>query len=137
MGVAESAGWLLMVFYAGAVVASGRCWIGVLRGHIRYPRLRDITGIGDRAALRRCFGLASKDGFYRVTLADVVRWRRPAGLALTNVPAHLLFLLALAFALNNPGSPAFLAVLCAASAHALVVATSAASILVGGRPLAE
>lgn len=138
MGIAEVAGWLLAVFYLGAVVASGRCWLGVIRGRIRYAALRDATGIADAATLRRCFGLVSRDGFYAVRFSEVVRWRRAAGVVLTNLPVHLMFAAALALMLQDPSSPAFLAVLAAASAHALSVACAAASILAGAcRPLTD
>ena len=124
---------LLMIFYAGAVLASTRCWLGVWRGSIRFAQLRDLTGIADRAALRRLFGLTSKEGFFRVTLADVIRRRRAAGMILTNFPVHLMFLSALAWAFGHDGDPAAAAIACAATAHGIMLGAMAASILVGGR----
>jgi hypothetical protein len=124
---------LLLVFYAGAVVASGRAWLGAWRGSVRFSELRDLTGIGDQAALRRLFGLVSPSGFYRVAVADVVRHRRSAGVVLTNLPVHLLFLSALGWGLLGAGAPAAAAIALAASAHAALLALVAASVLIGSR----
>jgi len=131
MGAFTNVYLLLLLFYVGAVFASGRCWLGVWRGSIRFAQLRDVTGIADRAALRRLFGLTSREGFFRVTIAEVVRRRRLAGAILTDLPVHCLFLLALAWAAMHAAEPAALAIACAASAHAIVLGTAAASILVG------
>jgi hypothetical protein len=122
---------LLLIFYAGAVVASGRAWLGVWRGWVRFSELRDVTGIGDPVLLRRLFGLTSPNGFYKVAVADVVRHRRPAGVVLTNVPVHFLFLAALGWGVLHAGAPAAVAIALAASAHAVVLALVAASVLVG------
>lgn len=131
MSVSANVYLLLVVFYAGAVFASARCWLGVWRGRVRFPQLRDVTGIGDRAALRRLFGLTSEDGFFRVTIADVMRRRRMAGTILTDLPVHCLFLLALGWAMLHSAEPAAFAVACAACAHAVVLGAAAATILVG------
>jgi hypothetical protein len=129
---------LLVVFYVGAVLASGRCWLGVWRGSIGFQQLRDLTGIGDRAALRRMFGLTSKDGRYQVTLSAVLRCRRRAGMILTDLPVHAMFLVALAWAAWRPGTPAATAIVVAACAHAILLGAAAASILAASRrPLAE
>jgi hypothetical protein len=124
---------LLTVFYAGAVVASLCAWLSVWRGRIGYSALRDVTGIGDRAALRRCFGLTGPDGAYRVTFADVFRRRRPAGVILSDLPVHALFLAALIWAALSAETPAATGILCAASAHALLVAGAALSVLAASR----
>ena len=94
----------LIVFYGGAIVASARAWAGVWRGQISYSELRDVTGIGDRAALRRLFGLAGADGRYKVSYADVVRRRRKAGMVLTNLPVVLLVGAPLARSDQDPGA---------------------------------
>ncbi len=133
MGAFTNVYLLLLVFYAGAVFASGRCWLGVWRGSIRFAQLRDLTGIGDRAALRRLFGLTSEDGFFRVTMAEIVRRRRVAGAILTDLPVHCMFLLALVWAAVHSADPTAFAIACAASAHAIVLGAAAASILVGSR----
>jgi hypothetical protein len=124
---------LLAVFYAGAVLASGRSWLAVWRGRIRFSELRDVTGIGDRAMLRRLFGLTCPAGYYRVTLEEVLQRRRAAGMILTNLPVHLMFLAALAWALLGPGGPAVTAIAWAACAHATVIATVALTVLAGSR----
>jgi hypothetical protein len=120
---------ILMVFYAGAVFASARSWLAVRRGVATFAELRDLTGIGDRAALRRLFGLTRGDGRYRVKLADVLRHRRRAGLLLTDIPVHLLFLAALALAAANPSAPASAAVAWTAGANALILGLAALSVL--------
>lgn len=123
---------LLIAFYVGAVCATGRSWLSVWRGKIGFSALRDVTGIGDRAALRRLFGLTLADGSYRVTLAQVLRHRRPAGIILTDLPVHLLFLAALLWAFFGD-TPAMAAVCWTASAHALVIGVAAMSVLAGSR----
>ena len=125
--------FLLAVFYAGAVLASARVWLRVWGGNARFADLRDLTGIGDPATLRRLFGLTRPDGSYQVSLVDIVRHRRPAGVILTNLPVHLMFAAALAFALSHAGWPAAAAVAWAASAHASVVAAMALAVYVAGR----
>ena len=124
---------LLLLFYAGAVFASGRCWLGVWRGSIGFSQLRDVTGIGDRATIRRLFGLSAQDGRYRVTPDAILRQRRKAGMILTNLPVHAMFLAALAWAAWRPETAAAMAVVSSAFAHALVLGVAAASILVDGR----
>jgi hypothetical protein len=121
---------LLLVFYAGAVVASSRAWLGVWRGAIRFSELRDVTGIGDPATLRRLFGLTSAHGRFKIALADVMRHRRPAGIILTNIPVHALFFGAVGWALflGRPATAA--AIVVAASLHAAMLALAAASILI-------
>jgi hypothetical protein len=124
---------LLMVFYAGAVFASARAWLGVWRGHVSFSELRDVTGIGDPVALRRRFGLTAADGRYPVTFAEVVRHRRASGMILTNLPVHVMFALALLWAMTHPAGPSASAIAFAASAHALALAVIAASVLISGR----
>lgn len=126
---------LLLVFYAGAVLASARSWLCVWRGRARFSVLRDVTGIGDRTLLRRLFGGPTSQGFYSVTMPDVLRCRRSAGVMLTNLPVHLMFLLALAWAVRHGEGPAATAVACAAAAHSLALATAAAAILAGRQAL--
>jgi hypothetical protein len=124
---------MLTVFYVGAVIATGRSWLGVWRGAVGFSGLRDLTGISDRAALRRLFGLTRPDGTYRVTIADVLRHRRLAGAILADLPVHALFLAALTWASFQDLSPAALAIACAAAAHAVTLAAAALSILAGSR----
>jgi len=121
----------LAVFYAGALFASARSWLAVWRGAPGYSALRDVTGIGDRAALRRLFGLTRRDGRYQVTLAAVLKHRRPAGILLTDLPVHLLLLIALVWAAANASAPAAMAVGWAAAANALILAVAAVSVLAG------
>lgn len=124
---------LLVVFYAGAVCATARAWFWVWRGAVTFAALRDVTGIGDRATLMRLFGLARADGSYSVTLAAILRHRRPAGIILADLPVHLLFLLALLWAATGGEAPSAAAIACAAFAHALLVAAAALSIIAKGR----
>ena len=124
---------IFIVFYVGAVLATGRAWLGVWRGAVGFSALRDVTGIGDRAALRRLFGLTRPDGAYQVTFADVLRHRRPAGVILTDLPVHGLFLAALSLAALRPDSSAALAVMAAAAVHALVLGGMGASVLARSR----
>lgn len=124
---------VLLVFYAGAVCASAYSWLGVWRGAIRFSALRDVTGIGDRAVLRRLFGLTRPDGVYQVTFANVMRHRRPAGIILTDLPVHGLFLAALSWAALNAGAPAAGAIGAAAALHAFVLGGAAACILARSR----
>jgi hypothetical protein len=123
---------LLIAFYAGAVFATGRSWLLIWRGAAGFSALRDVTGIGDRAVLRRLFGLTSRDGSYRVSVAQVIRHRRPAGIILTDLPVHLLFLSALLWAALG-SSPAAAAIGWAAVAHALIIAGAAVSVLARSR----
>ena len=124
---------LLLVFYTGAVLASAHAWHAAWRGKIRYSGLRDLTGIGDPVALRRLFGLTTPGGLYEVSLAEVVLRRRKSGMILTNLPAHGMFLAALAWAaLHSEGATAA-AIAFAGGAHAAMLAAAAASILLGGR----
>ena len=125
--------FLLAVFYAGAILASARAWFRVWRGRAGFADLRDVTGIGDPVALRRLFGLTRADGSYPVALADILRHRRPAGVILTNLPVHLMFAAALAFALADAGSPAAAAIAWAASAHASVLTAVALAVFAAGR----
>src|SRR5687767_11439710 len=106
---------MLTVFYAGAVVATGRSWLGAWRGAVGFSSLRDLTGIGDRTVLRRLFGLTLADGKYRVTVADVMRHRRLSGVILADFPVHSLFLGSLFWATFHHTSPAAWAVVCAAA----------------------
>ena len=122
---------LLLIFYAGAVVASSRAWVSVWRGTVRFSELRDVTGIGDPVMLRRLFGLTSIHGRFKVAVADVFRHRRPAGITLTNIPVHALFFSALGWALFYGGPGTAAAIVVAASLHAVMLALAAASILVG------
>lgn len=124
---------LLVVFYAGAVCATARSWLGVWRGAVKFSGLRDLTGIGDRASLRRLFGPARPDGYYQVTLPAIMRHRRPAGIFLADLPVHCLFLLALLFAVTGGGAASAAAIACAAAAHALFLSAAAVSVLVKGR----
>jgi hypothetical protein len=130
--VSTSVLMLLIAFYAGAVCATGRSWFLVWRGSAGLSALRDVTGIGDPAALRRLFGLTQRDGSYRVTIAQVLRHRRPAGIILADLPVHLLFLSALSWAWLG-GSPAAAAIVWAASAHGLILAGAAISVLARSR----
>lgn len=124
---------LLVVFYAGAVCATARSWLGVWRGAVKFSGLRDLTGIGDRAILRRLFGLTLPDGRYRVTIAKVFRHRRKTGLILADLPVHCLFLAALLWAAFDNAAPAAFAVSYAAASHAFILATAAVAILAGSR----
>jgi len=136
MAVPTSVLVLLIVFYSGAIFATARSWLGVYRGNVGFSALRDVTGIGDRAALRRLFGLTSPDGTYRVKFAHVLRHRRRAGMLLTDLPVHVLFLAALTWAASAGGSAAA-AIACAAMAHGIVLAGAAIAVLAGSRqPLA-
>ena len=126
---------ILIVFYAGAVCASAKSWLGVWRGRIGYSALRDLTGIADRTTLRRLFGLTRPDGAYAVGLAGLLRHRRAAGVMLTDIPVHLLFLAALCWAAAFGGdAPAAAAIMAAAAAHALLLGGLAVTILMA-RPL--
>ena len=116
---------LLIAFYAGAVFATGRSWLLIWRGAAGFSALRDVTGIGDQAVLRRLFGLTSRDGSYRVSVAQVIRHRRPAGVILTDLPVHLLFLYQALLWAALGASPAAAAIGWAAVAHALVIAGAA------------
>ncbi len=127
-----SVSMLLIAFYAGAVLATGRSWLLVWRGMADFSALRDVTGIGDRATLRRLFGLTQPDGRYRITIAQVLQHRRPAGIILTDLPVHLLFLAALVWAAWGM-SPAAAAVAWAAAAHALILAGAAVRVLARSR----
>jgi hypothetical protein len=120
----------LITFYAGAVLASTRSWIAAWRGVASFSALRDLTGIGDRAALRRLFGLTLRDGRYRVTLSDVLKHRRRAGMLLTDIPVHLLFLTALILVGEDTASATSAAVAWAAGGHALILGLAALSVLV-------
>lgn len=131
--VATSILTILIAFYAGAVFATGRSWFLVWRGTAGFSALRDVTGIGDRVVLRRLFGLTHPDGFYRVTFAQVLQHRRPAGIILTDLPVHVLFLTTLLWA-SFGDSPAVAAILWTASAHALVLGVAAISVLASSRP---
>lgn len=125
---------ILIVFYAGAVCASAKSWLGVWRGVIGYSALRDLTGIADRATLRRLFGLTRPDGAYAIELAGVLRHRRVAGTMLTDIPVHLLFLAALSWSAFHGDVPAASAILAGAAAHALLLGGLAVTVLVA-RPL--
>jgi hypothetical protein len=127
---------MLTIFYVGAVLATGWAWLRVRRGGVRFSTLRDLTGIGDRAVLRRHFGLAARDGTYRVSMADVLKHRTRAGIILSDLPVHLLLLAALVLALWQ-GGVAAPSVAAAATTHALLLGTTALSILARSRqPLA-
>jgi hypothetical protein len=124
---------MLTVFYAGAVIATGRSWLDVWRGAVGFSGLRDLTGISDRAVLRRLFGLTRPDGTYNVSFADVLRHRRLPGTILADLPVHALFLMALLWASLQPTSPATPAIACAAGMHALTIAATALSIVARSR----
>jgi hypothetical protein len=124
---------MLAVFYAGAVLASGRAWFSVWRGRARFSELRDLTGIADRALMLRSFGLTLADGVYQVKLADVLKHRRRSGIILTNLPVHLMFCAALLWGVFNAASPAAMGIAFAAIAHAGIVALAALSVLARGR----
>jgi hypothetical protein len=125
---------ILIVFYAGALCASAKSWFGVWRGAVGYSALRDLTGIGDRATLRRLFGLTRPDGAYRVDFPRLLRHRRAAGVILTDFPVHLLFLAALSWVAFHIELPAAAGVISAAGAHALLLGGTAVTVLIG-RPL--
>jgi hypothetical protein len=124
---------VLIVFYVGAILATGRSWLGVWSGAIGFSALRDLTGIGDRMTLRRLFGLTRSDGAYEVSLARVLQHRRPAGIILTDLPVHLLFAAALSWAALNAATPAAAGIVWAAAAHALVLGAAAVSVLARSR----
>lgn len=123
----------LLVFYAGASVMTAMAWLSAWRGRVTFSALRDLTGIADRAVLRRFFGLADGRGAYQVALADVLRRRRRAGVILSDVPVHLCFFLALIWGHANLGTPSAAAIACVAGLHAAVVATAALFIAAGSR----
>ena len=123
---------VLTVFYAGAVCATGWSWYGIWRGAVRFPALRDVTGINDAGVLRRLFGPTRPDGSYQVSFAAVLRHRRKSGVILTDLPVHLLFLLALLGAALLPTGPVASAVISAAAGHALLVGLVALSMLISG-----
>ena len=123
---------LLIAFYAGAVFATGRSWFLVWRGVADFSALRDVTGIGDRATLRRLFGLTQPDGRYRISIAQVLQHRRPAGIILTDLPVHLLFLSALLWSASGE-SPAAAAIAWAALGHGLILAGAAVRVLARSR----
>lgn len=134
----EGAALFLLAFYFGAVVVTGRAWLAVWRGAASFTALRDLTGITDRAALRRHFGMRSRDGLYRVSPAAVLARRRPAGVVLGDVAVHALFLLVLAWAVGNAGTASAAAITLAAAAHALLVAAVAVGLLAAdSRALAD
>lgn len=134
----EGAALFLLAFYVGAVFVTGRAWLAVWRGGASFAMLRDLTGIADRAVLRRHFGMRGRNGWYRVALAEVLARRRPAGIVLGDSAVHALFLLAVAWAIGNPGTPSASAVTLAAAAHALLVAGVAAGLLAANpRALAD
>jgi hypothetical protein len=124
---------ILIVFYAGALCVTARAWLAVRRGAARYAALRDVTGIGDRAALARLFGAARPDGAYEVSLATVLQHRRWGGVMLTDAPVHALFFIASSWAALNGGSPAAAAIACGATAHALLLGAVSLSILAAAR----
>jgi hypothetical protein len=124
---------MLTVFYAGAVIATGRSWLDVRRGAVGFSGLRDLTGISDRAVLRRLFGLTRPDGKYNVSVGDVLRHRRLSGTILADLPVHALFLAALLWASLQAMSPAALAIAFAAGMHALTLAAAALSIVARSR----
>jgi len=124
---------ILAVFYAGAMLASGRAWLSVWRGKARFNELRDLTGIADRAVMLRLFGLTLADGSYQVALAEVLRHRRRSGIILTNVPVHVMFCGALLWAVLNASAPAAMAIAFAATAHAGIVGLAALSVVARGR----
>ncbi len=123
---------MLTVFYAGAIFATGRSWLGVWQGAVGYSGLRDLTGIGDRAVLRRLFGLTLPDGRYRVTFSEIARHRRMTGIILADLPVQALFLAALLWA-SSASTPAASAVICAAGAYAMLLGCAAVAILAGDR----
>jgi hypothetical protein len=124
---------LFIVFYAGAVIATGRAWYCIGTGLAPFSALRDLTGISDRAALRRLFGLTLPDGSYRVTWRSVLKHRRPAGVVLCDLPVHALFFAALLWAASLGTSPITSAIICAAALHATALAIAAIAILAGSR----
>jgi hypothetical protein len=124
---------LLIVFYAGAVLATAHAWQQVWRGAVSYSALRDVTGIGDRAALTRLFGASRPDGRYAVGFAQVLKHRRRAGVVLSDLPVHLLFLLALLLATRAHEAPGAEAVIWAAAAHAVVLGFVALSVFARSR----
>ncbi len=123
---------VLTVFYAGAVCATAWSWFCVWRGEVGFSALRDVTGINDRGLLRRLFGLTRPDGTYQVTFAAVLRHRRKAGVILTDLPVHLLFLATLLGAALLGAGPVATAVISAAGAHALLLGGVAVSVLAKG-----
>ena len=123
----------LITFYAGAVLATAWSWLCVWRGAVRFAALRDLTGINDPVALKRHFGRSRADGSYQVTFSEVFRHRRAAGIVLTDLPLHLTFTVLLAWAAFDADSPAGMAIILAASAHALTVSGAALIIFAGSR----
>jgi hypothetical protein len=124
---------LLIVFYAGAVLSTGLSWYRARTGIVPFSSLRDLTGIADRATLRRLFGLTRPDGSYKITWAEVVKHRRPAGVVLSDLPVHGLFLTALFSAALHGNVSLSLAVVSAAGLHAGMLAMAALAILAGSR----
>lgn len=123
----------LLVFYAGATAMAALAWIAVRRGVVSFSVLRDVTGIADRTVLRRLFGLTQPDGSYKVSVADVLRHRRRAGVILTDAPVHGLFLVALLWAFQSGSGAGALAVACVAGLHAAIVGGAALVVAAGAR----
>jgi len=123
----------LALFYAGAVVMTGFAWLSAWRGIVGYRALRDLTGIADRAVLRRFFGPALANGSYRVSVSAILRHRRRVGLIMTDAPVHPFFLLSLLLCFADLAAPATLAVACVAALHAAVVAAAALVVIIGQR----
>jgi hypothetical protein len=124
---------LLIVFYCGAVFATGRCWYLIWQGAAGFSALRDVTGIGDRAAIVRLFGATRPDGRYAVSFAQVMKHRRRTGVILSDLPVHLLFLAVLLFAVLSPDTPAAQAAIWASAAHAILLGVVAFAVFADSR----
>ena len=124
---------LLIVFYCGTVFATGRCWYLVWHGAAGFSALRDVTGIGDRAAIVRLFGAVRPDGRYAVSFAQVMKHRRRTGVILSDLPVHLLFLAVLLLAVLGPDTPAAQAAIWAAAAHAILLGVVAFAVFADSR----
>ena len=109
---------LLIVFYVGAVAATGRAWLEVAHGRARGKALRDLTGITSTAELVRRFGLSDGNGRFHADVALVLRHRTRAGLVLGDLPTQALLLVVLAYAWLAPDSAFAAAGTVAASCHA-------------------
>ncbi|HEX2256696.1 MAG TPA: hypothetical protein VHG92_08365 [Afifellaceae bacterium] len=129
---------LLIVFYLGAVAATGRAWLEVSRGRARGKALRDLTGIASTAEIVRRFGLSDVDGRFRANFGQVLRHRTRAGLVLGDLPTQALLLAALAYAWLAPdGAFAAAATVAAAGHAALTIGVSLLLVASHPRTLTE
>lgn len=123
----------LLVFYAGAVAMSAAAWLSAWRGAARFATLRELTGIADRAVLIRLFGRPAPDGSFKVSIAAILRHRRLPGTILSDLPVHLLFLVATTSAATAPDAATSAAILSGGLIHFVVVAGAALLVLIGRR----